>query len=365
MKNTKHFNIISNDIRETIQHPMENKKDKLVFFDYLKEDLDIQYYEAIGEYNKFFKILLNNQYYNIYIEHTDGGGRDDAKKISIPFNFLEFREILEDYEKVLVINIYFPLNKNNEIDIDNRVYFVVNPNTIYESKTFRKNILNASSEKNNSSEKNTSPKWHPSSRWALLKDILKVINTKQIITNRKKNVYIIPKEQLKPFFINSLTWNFITLWEKFLTRNENLDKTEIKTNEYNQLRKVFRSLLLLKNKTQKCEILNCNINILDILIASHIKPVNAILKEKISKNDKAKQIKDVNNGFLFCRNHDGLFDRFLITFDVNGTLSVSKSIQHQIKTLNLRNNRKSVEISNSQMNKYLLYHNKVFLEKEK
>ncbi|MDW2933488.1 HNH endonuclease [Mesomycoplasma ovipneumoniae] len=350
MKNTKYFNIISNDIKETKQHPMEDKEDKLVFFNYLKEDLDIKDYQVFGKNNNFFKIWFNNQHYNIFIDHPDGGGRDRdrAKKIEIPFRRIKpYKKILEDYEKVLVINIYFPLNKNNEIDINNRVYFVVNPNAIYESESYTKKT------------------WNPSSRWVQLEDILKVINTRQILINGAENVYIIPKEQLKPFFINSLTWNFITLWEKFLTRNENLDKTEIKTNEYNQLRKVFRSLLLLKNKTQKCEILNCNINILDILIASHIKPVNAILKEKISKNDKAKQIKDVNNGFLFCRNHDGLFDRFLITFDANGILSVSKSIQHQIKTLNLRNNRKSVEISNSQMNKYLLYHNKVFLEKEK
>ncbi|MHA0315956.1 HNH endonuclease, partial [Mesomycoplasma ovipneumoniae] len=340
MKNTKYFNIISNDIKETKQHPMEDKEDKLDFFNYLKEDLDIKDYQVFGKNNNFFKIWFNNQHYNIFIDHPDGGGRDRdrAKKIEIPFRRIKpYKKILEDYEKVLVINIYFPLNKNNEIDINNRVYFVVNPNAIYESESYTKKT------------------WNPSSRWVQLEDILKVINTRQILINGAENVYIIPKEQLKPFFINSLTWNFITLWEKFLTRNENLDKTEIKTNEYNQLRKVFRSLLLLKNKTQKCEILNCNINILDILIASHIKPVNAILKEKISKNDKAKQIKDVNNGFLFCRNHDGLFDRFLITFDANGILSVSKSIQHQIKTLNLRNNRKSVEISNSQMNKYLLY----------
>ncbi|WP_069098844.1 HNH endonuclease signature motif containing protein [Mesomycoplasma ovipneumoniae] len=348
MKNTKYFNIVSNDIKETKQHPMERKEDKLVFFNYLKEDLDIKDYQVFGKNNNFFKIWFNNQLYNIFIDHPDGGGEEKRKKIEIPFPRIKpHKKILEDYEKVLVINIYFPLNKNNEIDINNRVYFVVNPNAIYESESYTKKT------------------WNASSRWVNLKDILKVINTRQILINGAKNVYVIPKDQLKAFFINTLTRNFTTLWEKFLIRNENLDKTEVKTNEYNQLRKVFRSLLLLKNKTQKCEILNCNINILDILIASHIKPVNAILKEKISQNDKAKQIKDVNNGFLFCRNHDGLFDRFLITFDVNGTLSVSKSIQHQIKTLNLRNNRKSVEISNSQMNKYLLYHNKVFLEKEK
>lgn len=346
MKHIKYFNIISNRIDQTRQHPMENKNDKLEFFNYLKIDLDIKDYETFGKYNNVFKILFNNQYYNIFIEHPDGGGRHFAKKIAIPFHILEFRKILQDYEKVLVINIYFPLNEDNEIDIDNRVYFVVNPSEIYKSKVFKENTSNSSS------------------RWVELKDILQVIKTRQILMNRVKNVYIIPKEQLKSFFINSLTSNFIRVWENVLTWNENLDKTQVKTNKYNQLRKVFRDLLLLKNKTPKCEILNCNINILDILIASHIKPINAILKENISQNNKAKQIKDVNNGFLFCRNHDGLFDKFLITFDVNGILSVSKSIQHKINTLNLTNNRKSVEISNSQMNKYLLFHNKVFLQKE-
>jgi hypothetical protein len=56
----------------------------------------------------------------------------------------------------------------------------------------------------------------------------------------------------------------------------------------------------------KCAI--CGKDLLEILIASHIKPsAQSNVFEKI----------DNNNGLLLCANHDKLFDRYLISFDFN------------------------------------------------
>lgn len=76
---------------------------------------------------------------------------------------------------------------------------------------------------------------------------------------------------------------------------------------------VFRERLL--GRYPKCCL--CGVSNPELLTASHIKPwVNSDPLEKI----------DVDNGFLFCPNHDRLFDRGLISFDDSGKILISEDL---------------------------------------
>ena len=76
---------------------------------------------------------------------------------------------------------------------------------------------------------------------------------------------------------------------------------------------VFRDRLL--QKYDKCCL--CNVSNKNLLIASHIKPW--------SVSDKKERV-DINNGFMFCPNHDKLFDQGYISFDDNGRILISDSL---------------------------------------
>ena len=66
----------------------------------------------------------------------------------------------------------------------------------------------------------------------------------------------------------------------------------------------------------KCAV--TNFNKLDILIASHIVPWS-----KASDHERL----DVNNGLLLSPTYDALFDKHLITFDINGKIQLSEKIE--------------------------------------
>lgn len=72
------------------------------------------------------------------------------------------------------------------------------------------------------------------------------------------------------------------------------------------------------------------------------------------------EIIDTNNGFLFCRNHDLLFDRHLISIE-NNKLICNKNILDKINQFNIENN---MDFSSNEdlLNKlkYLKIHNKNF-----
>ena len=61
----------------------------------------------------------------------------------------------------------------------------------------------------------------------------------------------------------------------------------------------------------------------ELLIASHIVPWR-------ESNDSERL--DVNNGILLSPNYDALFDRNLISFDVNGAIMIGKSLTHSQRT---------------------------------
>lgn len=76
---------------------------------------------------------------------------------------------------------------------------------------------------------------------------------------------------------------------------------------------VFRERLL--NRYHKCCL--CGVCNPTLLVASHIKPwADSNPLEKL----------DVDNGFLFCPNHDRLFDKGLISFEDSGKVIISREL---------------------------------------
>lgn len=74
----------------------------------------------------------------------------------------------------------------------------------------------------------------------------------------------------------------------------------------------------LRNRSSECEI--CGLDIPSLLIASHCKPW--------SQSDNYERL-DVNNGLLLCANHDGVFDKGLISFDKDGQIVISSKVERK------------------------------------
>lgn len=358
MKKYLYKHIINNKITELDKkHPLENQANKLFFIDFLCKDLNLEksnINEISEGKNNLFIIYFEKNYYNIFIEFPDGGGRDisfnsTSKKIAIPFHIKAFKKILENYEPVLVINLYIPLKSNKkDLDLENRVYLIINPQEIYSSKVIKNKTSNSSS------------------RWVKLEEILDIINNKVYKLNNKKNVYIVHWKKIKWFFDNILKEEYLNMINYELSNISLTDLDNSKKNKYvyTKYRQLFRELLI-SNRGIKCEIINCKIDIIQLLVASHIKPVNMILKNKnLIHEQKIAEISDPNNGLLLCPNHDALFDKFFITFDQNGLLITTKIIHDKIEIFNLSNNLKMINV-NKQMNKYLKFHNFLLKTKEK
>lgn len=356
-KTNKYLHIVSEKITNTEQHELDNTKDKSIFIKYLIKDLGIKHFQDISDgKNNLFRIIFSNFYYNIFIEFPDGGGRDVTKndthkKIAIPFHIRPFQRIIEDNQNVLVINIYVPLNDEHKPDYINRIYLIIKPSEIYSSKVLKNKT------------------WNPSSRWVDLKDILSVLKNENFMSNPNKNVYIVHPKKIQWFFKNILKKEYAEMIKQMmnfeLERINLLKLIDENSKKYNKYRKLFRENLI-SQRGIKCEINNCKIRSIELMIASHIKPVNKIINdESLNKEEKIKEISDPNNGFLLCPNHDALFDQFLISFDINGVLITSESFINEIHNFNLKNNSKTISIiDKDKVEKYLKYHKNYFLLKE-
>lgn len=127
---------------------------------------------------------------------------------------------------------------------------------------------------------------------------------------------------------------------------------QIKTGEKEQIVKVrfgqgkVRKKLLEQKKY--CEL--CNIEQEQLLIASHIKPWAKC---------KDKEKGDMDNLLLLCVMHDALFDKGFISFDDEGKILVSESLDDNVKqTYGIDGTEKIVVTEN--MKKYLAEHRKLF-----
>ncbi|MDW8518501.1 HNH endonuclease [Priestia flexa] len=111
-----------------------------------------------------------------------------------------------------------------------------------------------------------------------------------------------------------------------------------------------KELVAMERKCQLCGV--CDER---FLIASHIKPW--------SKSNHKERL-DVNNGLLLCPNHDSLFDKGYISFDDNGTILISKSLDEDTKVFLNINDHMNIEI-NVKRKHYIEWHrNNVFTKLE-
>lgn len=109
---------------------------------------------------------------------------------------------------------------------------------------------------------------------------------------------------------------------------------------------------LIKNNGCKCAL--CNISMKELLIASHIKEYS-----KCEKN--TSEHLDLKNGLLLCANHDKLFDKHLISFEMDGRIKISYKIpksEYEILGINNCNNI-YIKLFDE---KYMSYHRNIFNE---
>lgn len=292
-----------------------------------------------------YLVHYNGCDYNIYIEAFDGGGRDNEefgpKKISITSSKV-FRELIERGESVLVINEYVPLHyeDNNLVLDDISIYEIIKLEEIYSSKVIRKSTGNASS------------------RWVGLDVMLDALNNHKMVMNNEKNVYVIPSDLISNYFNLKIVDEEYEEMAKYIYEEE---KDEIISEE--KISRIFRDRLI-NQRGKKCEFINCNVNISDQLVASHILAKKRIRNDNsLTKEEKFKLMSDPNNGFLLCRVHDALFDKNHITFTDEGELIIAESIRPLAKEYNIEgyDGKKIINVK-EESKKYLNEHRKQFLE---
>ncbi|MDK7490382.1 HNH endonuclease [Bacillus paranthracis] len=131
---------------------------------------------------------------------------------------------------------------------------------------------------------------------------------------------------------------------------ENLIDDEITETEKEQIIKsrigqsTFKKNLLAIKK--KCIL--CGISDKRFLVASHIKPW--------SKSDNQERL-DINNGLLLCPNHDSLFDKGYISFDDDGTILISNTLDEVTKVFLNINKTMNIRMNEGQR-EYMKWHRK-------
>ncbi|MDN4524407.1 HNH endonuclease [Fictibacillus fluitans] len=112
---------------------------------------------------------------------------------------------------------------------------------------------------------------------------------------------------------------------------------------------IFKKALL--SKDSKCCL--CEISDRRFLIASHIKPW--------SKSNHLERL-DYANGLLLCPNHDALFDKGFITFDSEGQILISGSLNEKTRFLLNINENMKIEMA-AKRRYYLEWHRENVFEK--
>lgn len=106
---------------------------------------------------------------------------------------------------------------------------------------------------------------------------------------------------------------------------------------------------VLKKYNQKC--LLCEIDIVELLIASHIKGY--------SHCERLEEASSTNNGLLLCAHHDALFDKGIISFDLLGKIIVSSLYEKKMNLLQLDDKMQiSKFITNTEIVSNLEFHRK-------
>lgn len=110
----------------------------------------------------------------------------------------------------------------------------------------------------------------------------------------------------------------------------------------------FREGLLARYKT--CQL--CGVSEKHLLIASHIKPWSESLNEEKC---------DCNNGFIFCPNHDKLFDEGYISFDDSGEILISDKLSEADRIFMNINDKMCLKTHlTGKTKEYLAFHRKKY-----
>ena len=150
-------------------------------------------------------------------------------------------------------------------------------------------------------------------------------------------------------------YHYTDLGKKEVEEIENLQKDKKLTEtEKETLIKARKGQGLFRDKLKEKYNNRCiitDINVSQVLIASHIKPW------AVSNNEERLS---VNNGLLLSATFDRLFDSGLVTFKKDGTLLISNLIsKDNIEKLHLKEGQIYDIKYNSGMDEYLNYHNEV------
>ncbi|SMQ78380.1 HNH endonuclease [Bacillus sp. OV166] len=122
-----------------------------------------------------------------------------------------------------------------------------------------------------------------------------------------------------------------------------LDKTEKESVVKARIgQSIFKNALLAVEK--KCRL--CGVSDERLLVASHIKPWS---------QSNHKERLDVNNGLLLCPNHDALFDKGYISFDEDGVILISDSLDKHSKVFLNINETMKINMNESQRG-YMKWH---------
>lgn len=81
-------------------------------------------------------------------------------------------------------------------------------------------------------------------------------------------------------------------------------------------------------------------------MASHIK--------QWSQSNNEERL-DVNNGLLLCPNHDSLFDKGYVSFNDNGEILTSKSLDNDLKVFLNINDKMKIRMNENQK-QYMEWH---------
>ncbi|MDH5163921.1 HNH endonuclease [Heyndrickxia oleronia] len=143
--------------------------------------------------------------------------------------------------------------------------------------------------------------------------------------------------------VNPLHTNSFLQFQKELESPIVLDETEKESVVKARIgQSIFKKALLAAEK--KCRL--CGVSDERFLVASHIKPW---------RQSNHKERLDVNNGMLLCPNHDSLFDKGYISFDDQGTILISASINEATRVfLNINRNMK-ISLNTGEQ-KYMQWH---------
>lgn len=369
MPKYKHLHIIDKVINTSyLLHPLNDKnknnlRNKEFFINRFQKDVPCaKEFKDISDNNNLFSFNIKNEQFNIFIEHTDAGGRDISfnkpyQKVGIPFAQKTFRSLIKRMDKVLVVDMYYELKTqggNLVPDKERYCYLIVTPSEIYSAKPTYDILIggNASNQ---------------SSRWVTLQEIQKCIGTKQTLMNDNENVWLVHPSNLENFLrsvvIDDYKNQFKDAYFKLLDLTHNKNSEEKKNiKKSNEIRKQLRLQILSR---KQCEIYGCRVDNPQCLVASHIWPVNKIIHNKSIKwENKFKFIGDPNNAFLLCGTHDKLFDKLLITFNNNGTVVPSKLIKNSTEAYGLGKPNQRIILIKKENIPYLEKHRELFYEAE-